>query len=137
MKNDELLKLLNDLKEKAISAIEASEQDYFRAYKEKFEKNIVRVSNSFSGSWIGYHANIYYLNFEIPISGDHFSPEWGFFMDHDPSMTGWREITYEQVKKELTKVIDKEYEQRLNDITKEATNQLEYNKDQLMVILRG
>lgn len=31
-----------------------------------------------SKSWIGYHANVYYRNFEAPPAGEHFDSEWGF-----------------------------------------------------------
>ncbi|TCR95968.1 TIR domain-containing protein [Rhizobium sp. BK418] len=36
------------------------------------------IGVSFSGSWLGYHSNIYYAGFKEPRPGDHFSQEWGF-----------------------------------------------------------
>ena len=33
------------------------------------------VGESWSGSWIGYHANVYYDKLQPPLPGDHFSPE--------------------------------------------------------------
>ncbi len=35
------------------------------------------IGKSASGSWLGYHANVYYSNFAPPPPGDHFSTEWG------------------------------------------------------------
>ena len=36
-----------------------------------------QIGLAWSGSWIGYHANIYYQNLQPPPPGAHFSPEWG------------------------------------------------------------
>lgn len=35
------------------------------------------VGKSASGSWLGYHANVYYAGFIPPPPGHHFSKEWG------------------------------------------------------------
>ena len=35
------------------------------------------VGKASSGSWIGYHANVYYQNLQTPPPGAHFNPEWG------------------------------------------------------------
>jgi hypothetical protein len=36
-----------------------------------------RASRAFSGSWQGYHANVYYSDLATPPPGAHFSQEWG------------------------------------------------------------
>ena len=36
------------------------------------------MQDSWSGSNLGYHANVYYRNLHTPPPGAHFSPEWGF-----------------------------------------------------------
>ncbi|KAF0165630.1 MAG: hypothetical protein FD157_1257 [Rhodocyclaceae bacterium] len=48
---------------------------------------IDRFKMASSGSWLGYHANVYYTDFAPPVPGDHFSQEWGLM--HGKS--GWRE----------------------------------------------
>jgi len=35
------------------------------------------LKESFSGSWLGYHARVYYEKFAPPPAGAHFSQEWG------------------------------------------------------------
>ena len=35
------------------------------------------MEEAWSGSWIGYHANVYYMGLVPPPPGEHFSPEWG------------------------------------------------------------
>ena len=56
------------------------------------------VGKAWSGSWLGYHANVYYVTLQTPPRGAHFSTEWGLedetiftpnattgnWMEHDP-----------------------------------------------------
>jgi hypothetical protein len=35
------------------------------------------IEQSWSGSYCGYHSELYYGNFERPPVGERFSPEWG------------------------------------------------------------
>ena len=56
---DEIQRPLQDLKEAAEEIGEAS-----------------------SGSWIGYHAHVYYRNLQPPPPGAHFSKEWGLEQKH-------------------------------------------------------
>jgi len=82
------------------------------------------IQRSFSGSWIGYHANVYYFNFDPPAPGDHFSAEWGF-QDafSNPTSQKWREVTQEQVEEEISRItggVDiKPLEIRSKEIVKE------------------
>ena len=56
------------------------------------------VSKSASGSWLGYHANVYYRSFSTPPAGTHFDIEHGtsgtYYSASDPN---WIEVTDEQV----------------------------------------
>ncbi|MHA1794973.1 MAG: hypothetical protein ACTSUK_02590 [Promethearchaeota archaeon] len=44
---------------------------------EKVLNIIGEIDLSWSGSWIGYYAQLYYKNFEKPPPGDEFDSEWG------------------------------------------------------------
>lgn len=65
------------------------------------------ITKSWSGSWIGYQANVYYRGFCEPPPGCHFDSEWGFerssmggFLDVDPN-EGWSEVTNDEVRREV------------------------------------
>ena len=47
------------------------------------------VGKASSGSWLGYHANVYYRGLQTPPPGAHFSREWG--MAPSPFLPGSRE----------------------------------------------
>jgi len=59
------------------------------------------IGRSFSGSWQGYHACVYYKGLSAPPPGAHFSQEWGL-MDMSLTSMGtrgdWQEYDPEKVK---------------------------------------
>lgn len=58
-----------------------------------------KFNHSASGSWLGYHANVYYALFQQPPPGAHFSSEWGLGDRFSLGTTGnWREYSPEAVK---------------------------------------
>ena len=57
------------------------------------------VGKSWSGSWLGYHARIYYKDFEVPPPGAHFNREWGLQQILDEGTTGeWYEYSREAIR---------------------------------------
>lgn len=58
----------------------------------------ITIGKSWSGSWLGYHANVYYADFQPPPPGAAFSIEWGFDNALGMGTRGdWREYNYEYV----------------------------------------
>lgn len=65
-----------------------------------------RFNSSASGSWIGYHANVYYELFQQPPPGAHFSSEWGLMDRFSLGTKGnWREYSSEAVKNAIWKEV--------------------------------
>lgn len=62
---------------------------------------VLEINKSFSGSWLGYHAYVYYDGLNRPPPGAHFSQEWGL---KDLSITSlgtygdWREYNPDRVQ---------------------------------------
>ncbi|MDX2776502.1 TIGR02391 family protein [Streptomyces caniscabiei] len=57
---------------------------------QRISRHIIKTTDemdkSWSGSWIGYHANLYFKNYEAPLQSQMFSIEWGGLHGYDP---GW------------------------------------------------
>jgi predicted nucleotide-binding protein len=70
--------------------------DAFYGTLKAFDKAVGAMSEAWSGSNIGYQANVYYKDFMAPLPGDHFSKEWGLSLSNQ-SETGWREYPREQI----------------------------------------
>lgn len=57
------------------------------------------VAKAWSGSSLGYHADVYYARPHSPPPGDHFSSEWGLMESFAPGTSGdWREHDHDEVK---------------------------------------
>lgn len=59
-----------------------------------------RLDSSASGSWLGYHANVYYQGLKPAPPGAHFSQEWGLMdrMHSQASSRGWVEYDPAEVR---------------------------------------
>ena len=100
---------------------------------EKLIKAAWKVAESWSGSYAGYHSELYYRDFEKPPLDDRFSPEWGGIngIPH-----GWQPREPEEVKNRIetlagirldlieagTKELVKEVEVMQNDIIVELAS---------------
>jgi predicted nucleotide-binding protein len=60
-------------------------------------KAISEVSAAWSGSWIGYHANVYFRGFQSPPPSVIFDREWGSYHDQP----GWIQVDSGDVKNEI------------------------------------
>ena len=74
----------------------------------RIEKSSAAVNNathqivsSWSGSWIGYHADLYYMDFAPPPFQNRFNPEWGGINGIPP---GWQRRSADEVKERIEKL---------------------------------
>ena len=85
--SEELLRIANQLNKY---------EDY--AYSELYaiEKTANVIGRSWSGSWLGYQARVYYADFQQPPSGVAFSKLWGL-NSRTSTHENWKEYTREEV----------------------------------------
>ena len=85
-------------------------QKFAATYNEAPEKLVLddvwgratAIGKSSSKSWMGYHANVYYKNFEVPPAGVHFDIEWGFQHNYFSAQNeDWTEYSDEAVSSRL------------------------------------
>lgn len=99
MSMDLKIKNLADVREKidTFSSCESELENYTKhlySLRDKAQK----LSDSWSGSWVGFHANLYYGDFEKPTLGESFSVEWGL-INGIPDK--WQERSFEDVKTKI------------------------------------
>jgi predicted nucleotide-binding protein len=63
----------------------------------RLEAAATDVGRAWSGSSLGYHARIYYADFQIPPPGAHFDSEWGFLGEFQGTTGDWREYLHDDV----------------------------------------
>ena len=94
---------------------------------DRLENAASTVGKSWSGSWLGYHAYVYYKDLQPPPPGAHFSQEWGIGEKFAVQGTtgDWREYNADQVEKLIYEIADNpnlDSPQQLADKTKRAFN---------------
>lgn len=94
-----------------------------------------KIGESWSGSWLGYHANVYYAGFGSPRPGDQFDPEWGL-MDKLSSQTSpyWKEVRSEVVEKEVFRVAGVSTMNALTKAAEEARDVFSESQNELIAI---
>lgn len=56
------------------------------------------IGKAWSGSWLGYHSRVYYIDFQPPPPGATFSQEWGFIESYRIETNGeWEEYDFDDV----------------------------------------
>lgn len=63
-----------------------------RAGMKALDEAVAKVGRAFSGSWLGYHAFVYYEDLKPPPPGAHFSQEWGLMHSRRGTRGDWCEF---------------------------------------------
>ena len=94
--SEELLQMAEDLEKLAVS----SRQEQIQQPLERIKQAADDVGIAWSGSWLGYHASVYYRDFQTPPPGAHFNKGWGLKQPaFDVGSTGdWVEYATEHVR---------------------------------------
>ncbi len=96
------------------------------------------VGESFSGSWIGYHAYVYYDKFQPPSPGDHFSAEWGLMNVGDSgAATGWDEYRPDDVRSAIFELAGGPDLKSYQDSARRASRLVDEKKEELLSILQS
>jgi hypothetical protein len=96
------------------------------------------IEKAWSGSWLGYHANVYHENLAPPPPGAHFSQEWGLkdtYFGRLGSHGNWREYPSDTVKEAVHKVAGNPDLEQAREFNGEAAREFETSKlDALSII---
>lgn len=122
--------------------------DRMDAVKEEFERSaagtamnaleeaIGGVRKAWSQSWLGYHANVYYENFEVPPVGARFSQEWGLDRGFSDATRGsWVEYTPDEVRAAIFAMAGNPSLDEANVLAKEAGVAFDRDKAEVLSIL--
>lgn len=95
----ELFELASQMESEASSFTGSSDDNRLKTLGEVATK----VGKAWSGSWLGYHANVYYSELKPPPPGAHFSVEWGLkdMLGSLGSRGKWVEIDAEELKSRI------------------------------------
>ena len=119
------------------NALSLRDDPYFAENASRLKGNLTQALSAFSGSWLGYHANVYYRYLQTPKPGDHFSAEWGLMSDlmSNPMSGNWLEYPREAIRSAIFDGVDKQYESRMAEVSSKAQKVLEDHCETARTIL--
>jgi predicted nucleotide-binding protein len=101
---DSLIKELLEIEKELKSFVSSATKPSVLSALDGLEKSAQEIGRAWSGSWIGYHANVYYENLQSPPPGNYFSSMWGFRNAVSSKTRGeWIVCDPDQVKREIEK----------------------------------
>ena len=109
--------------------------------KEIFQKKlnaIDQIAGSFSGSWLGYHAEVYYEGFKSPPAEAIFSSEWGLKGESWVglgSIGNWTKYDRETIRRQLAKISENADICEIRLLASQAESQFDNFKSEIFSIL--
>jgi predicted nucleotide-binding protein len=93
------------------------------------------IQPSWCGSWIGYHARVYYAGFQSPPLGSHFSVEWGLQDTLSEGTVGeWVECTVSDVQQAVYNRARNPNLTNVEALAKAARSEFSLRTDELLSI---
>lgn len=129
----ELLEIADHLEQQAQEA-ESSE---VREPLKRLEEAATAIGKAWSGSWLGYHARVYYHDLQPPPPGAHFSQEWGL-MDSWPieATTGdWQEFGGDELEKSIYELAGNPDLNKAQKIADNAAKAFENDKPEVVSLV--
>lgn len=94
------------------------------------------VGRAWSGSWIGYHANVYYKDLQPPPPGAYFSSEWGFYNALVGRTTGeWSEHNPNEVTRTILSAASQTIIDEAAKLATKGKELFDGKRDQIISIL--
>jgi predicted nucleotide-binding protein len=132
---EELLQIADRLDRLADRGREAAIQEPL----ERLQQATDEIGKAWSGSWLGYHANVYYENLEPPPPGAHFSQEWGLKDTYGSARLGsrgnWREYASEVVKEAVYELAENPNLEPAREFSGDAAQEFDALKSEVLSII--
>ncbi len=129
---EELLEIANRLAQ----LVEAGDDEELRSPLDAVKDAANKVGEAFSGSWMGYHANVYYENLKPPPAGARFSVEWGLEDSYSSDTRGnWLEFASDHVKAHIYTAAGDPDLKRVRAFSKRAEKAFSSDQSEIVSIL--
>jgi predicted nucleotide-binding protein len=100
------------------------------------EEAATRAGKAFSGSWLGYHATVYYRGLRPPPPGAHFSMEWGLIAAISDGTNGdWQEYAEDDLLTAIHEFAGHPDTGPAEALLKETTSRFDADKAEVLSIL--
>lgn len=103
---ENLINELSAIQQRLTSLSDEIESDHYVMTLKLIEDKANEIGRAWSGSWAGYHANVYYKDFATPPPGRHFDKEWGFVYA-SPAHEWWIEYGRDEIESLIESAVAK------------------------------
>ena len=132
----DLLVELDEIARACATAAAPVREEPLKSVVERLQKAISEIGAASSGSWIGYHAAVYYADLRRPRPGDHFDSEWGLMDSFSPHVSeNWSEVDYEDVRRAIFQRAGNPDTTLLEALAEKAAEVFKEKKPQLLTTL--
>lgn len=129
---DELLEIGAELESYVALATSTTVEEML----ENLEQRAQKVGRAWSGSWIGYHANVYFKDLEKPPPGRHFDSEWGFINVRSSSTDRtWIEYDPDEVRSQIEDSVNQSEMEHAVAFARKGRQLFDDKRDQVISIL--
>jgi predicted nucleotide-binding protein len=132
-----LISELQDVHAKLQAFLKTAQRDAVVGPLKRLEDSAVAVEKVSSGSWLGYHARVYYANLAPPPPGAHFSLNSGLRAAFSETTGDWQEYSAEDVENEIQRRAGTPNLKRAREIATQGKGLLEETRGQVLSILEA
>lgn len=103
---------------------------------EQLENAAATVGKAWSGSWLGYHARVYYDKLQPPPAGAHFRQEWGLMDTIIQDTCGdWRELNGGHVERAIYQLAQDPDLKHARHVAEASRKAVENDKSEVLSLL--
>ena len=132
--HEELLHIADNLEQLA----ERGQEAKIKEPLERLQQAANEIGKAWGGSWLGYHANVYYEGLKPPPPGTHFSQEWGLGDNSYNAFggsEGWAEFKAEDITATIYELANNPNLEPACKYNDEATNEFDTQKSTSLSII--
>jgi predicted nucleotide-binding protein len=127
---EELLEIANRLERWT----QAGEAPDVKEPLKRLKEAATTIGKAWSGSWLGYHARVYFHNLQPTPPGAHFSQEWGLTGFWE-TKAGWREFDGDELEKAIYELASNPDLNRAKEVADNAAKAFEDEKPEILSLL--
>lgn len=118
------------------SGADVFEREPFKTQLKAINEIVTRIGEAWSGSFIGYHANVYYEGLRKPKPGEFFDSEWGFESAYSSRTHGsWKILDPQQLINHIYEQAGDPDLKKLGAAAKDIEHLFNESKDELLASL--
>ena len=133
---DRFISELSQIHEELELAVAKGEATEVKTTLDYLQENAERVGLAWSGSWLGYQANVYYADLKPPPTGVYFDKEFGLHNRYNRD-SGWMIFDPTDVNKNINEGVDQRQRNQIAEITETCRSLFDKQEQNVISIIQA